>query len=316
MHNTAICYRHFGLPEETLKPEHAFLPACPADRLRVRMICSPVNASDLIPVTGAYNHRITPPMIAGYEGVGVVISAPQTSAHLLGRRVLPLRGAGTWQKIIDCDPVWAIPVPDEIDTHLAARAYINPLAALLMLKLYQPAGKRVLLTAAGSDCALLLGQWALRMGAASVAGIHRSAVHAQRLVACGITPVAQQDAQAIAHYAAHSELVFDATGGDLAETLLQTLPEAALFICYGLLSGKPFRQTRRLPRMHWFHIRNYLDEIPPAQWQALFSDIWALLKTSTLSEIRGFALEDWQEAITFYRAEGRTVRPMLLMDKI
>lgn len=316
MKNTAICYRHFGLPEETLKIEHTLLPPCPADTLRVRMLCAPVNASDLIPVTGAYSHRITPPVVAGYEGVGMVISAPQAFSHLTGKRVLPLRGAGTWQTHVDCDPTWAIPVPDEIDIPLAARAYINPMAALLMLQLYPPTGKRVLLTAAGSDCALLLGQWALRMGAVSVAGVHRSAVHAQRLIDCGITPVSQQDVQAVERVAGRTDLVFDATGGLLAESLLQTLPDAALFICYGLLSGQPFRQTRRLPRMHWFHIRNYLDELTPARWQPLFSEIWALLKISRLGGVRHFSQADWQEAIAFYRAEGRTEKPMLVMSEI
>lgn len=280
------------------------------------MLCAPINASDLIPVTGAYSHRITPPVVAGYEGVGVVISAPQGFSHLTGNRVLPLRGEGTWQTHVDCDPRWAILVPDETDTCLAARAYINPLAALLMLKHYSPAGKRVLLTAAGSDCALLLGQWALRMGAISVTGIHRSAVHAQRLIACGITPVSQRDVQAVQHIAAHSDLVFDATGGQLAEILLQTLPDSARFICYGLLSGQPFRQTRRQPQSHWFHIRNYLDAITPTEWQSLFTEIWALLKTSTIGEVRRFNLENWLDAIAFYRTAGRTAKPVLVMGEV
>lgn len=316
MKNAAICYRHFGLPEETLKLEQTLLAPCPADRLRVRMLCAPVNASDLIPVTGAYRHRITPPVIAGYEGAGIVVSAPQAFSHLLGKRVLPLRSTGTWQNIVDSDPLWAIPVADDIDTTLAARAYINPLAALLMLKHYSPAGKQVLLTAAGSDCALLLGQWALRMGATSVAGTHRSPVHARRLAECGITPISQQDRQAVEDAAARSDLVFDATGGILAEEILQRLPQQALFICYGLLSGQTFRQTRKLPRIHWFHIRNYLDALTPAEWQSLFSEIWSLLKSSTLSETRQFDLTNWQEAIAFYRVAGRTSKPLLVMGEV
>lgn len=295
--------------------EYTSLPPCPADRLRVRMLCAPLNASDLIPVTGAYSHRITPPAIAGYEGVGVVISAPRACSHLLGRRVLPLRSEGTWQVIVDAESAWAILVPDEIDNTLAARAYINPLAALLMLKYYCPTGKHVLLTAAGSDCALLLGQWALRLGATSVTGIHRSPVHARRLAECNITPISQYDTRAVERVAARSDLVFDATGGTLAATLLQSLPEEALFICYGLLSGQPFRQTRRLPQTHWFHIRNYLDTFTPAEWQALFDEIWPLLKTSALSDIRHFALADWQEAVAFYRTGGRTSKPMLMLDE-
>jgi NADPH:quinone reductase-like Zn-dependent oxidoreductase len=37
--------------------------------LRVRMHYSPVNASDLIPITGAYRHRTPLPAVAGYEGL-------------------------------------------------------------------------------------------------------------------------------------------------------------------------------------------------------------------------------------------------------
>lgn len=137
--------------------------------------------------------------MAGYEGVGVVTEGPQ---HLLGKRVLPLRGQGTWQNSVDCPAALAIPVPDEIDSTLAARAYINPLAAQMMLNLYSPQGKRIVLTAAGSDCAALLGQWALKAGANAVYGIHRSPVHAERLRARGIIPVSQQDTAAMSAIAA------------------------------------------------------------------------------------------------------------------
>lgn len=100
---------------------------------------------------------------------------------------------------------------DAVDSRLAARAYINPLAAQMMLTRYPPRGKRVLLTAAGSDCAILLGQWARQAGAEAVYGIHRSAVHAERLEAMGITPVAQHDANRIGAVAARSDIVYDAT---------------------------------------------------------------------------------------------------------
>ena len=36
------------------------------------MLVRPINPSDLIPITGAYAHRIPLPNIPGYEGVGIV----------------------------------------------------------------------------------------------------------------------------------------------------------------------------------------------------------------------------------------------------
>jgi NADPH:quinone reductase-like Zn-dependent oxidoreductase len=126
-----------------------------------------------------------------------------------------------------------------LSTRLAARAYINPLAAQMMLTRYPPRGKRVLLTAAGSDCAILLGQWARQAGAEAVYGIHRSAVHAERLEAMGITPVAQHDAHRIGTVAARSDIVYDATGGPLAEAILSVMPEPGMFVATGCSPGKP-----------------------------------------------------------------------------
>lgn len=314
MKNTAIWYRHFGVPEQTLALETAPMGLLTPGLIRVRMLLSPVNASDLIPVTGAYGHRVVPPLVAGYEGVGQVIAAPESWSYLVGKRVLPLRGQGTWQSFVDCPSEFAIPVPDWIASDLAARAYINPVAAMMMLRLYAPEGKRVLLTAAGSDCGLLLGQWALRLGARSVTGIHRSATHATRLAACGITSVSQEDIGAIRRFASESDLVFDATGGELATSILQHLPESSTFVCYGLLSGLPFRQQHPRPLVRWFHIRNYLDGLSSQQWHSLFTEIWPLLNISMYSDSVRYPVASWKEALYFYRESGRSGKPLLVMN--
>lgn len=314
MNNIAIWYRYFGIPEQTLELETAPVGILTPGFMRVRMQFSPMNASDLIPITGAYGHRVVPPLVAGYEGVGEVIAAPESWSHLVGKRVLPLRGQGTWQSFVDCRSEFAIPVPDWIPSDLAARAYINPVAALMMLRLYVPEGKRVLLTAAGSDCGLLLGQWAIRLGARSVTGIHRSTAHATRLAACGITSVSQKDAGAIRRFASESDLVFDATGGELATAILQQLPESSTFVCYGLLSGIPFKQQHPRPLVRWFHLRNYLDGLNSRQWHSLFSEIWPLLNTSMYSDSVRYPVTSWKEAICFYREPGRSAKPLLVMN--
>lgn len=311
MENTALCYRQFGEPETVLRRETAIKAPLKSGDIRVQMLMAPINASDLIPITGAYRHRITLPAVAGYEGVGRVIAAPDSAAALIGTRVLPLRGEGTWQEYVDCPATLAIPVPDTIPDSLAARAFINPLAAWLMLSLYPPQGKRVLLTAAGSDCAILLGQWALRQDATEVYGIHRSPVHADRLRAMGIIPVAQQDIDSVRALAAASDIVYDATGGELALAILGAMDKSAVFVCYGLLSGQPFALQRHFPSVHWFHIRNYLDALAPEAWQATFRDIWSWLVASHYSDTTLLPFTDWQSALAHYRQAGRTRKPVL-----
>ncbi|WP_437889564.1 zinc-dependent alcohol dehydrogenase family protein [Phytobacter sp. V91] len=312
--NSLLRYTRFGEPETTLELIPQPLDARHESHLRVQMLLSPVNASDLIPITGAYGHRIQPPLVAGYEGVGIVTQAPASFAHLTGTRVLPLRGHGTWQQFVDCPAELAVPVPEDISDALAARAYINPLAATLMLKHFPPEGKRVLVTAAGSECAQLLGQWALKFGAREVIGVYRSATHAKKLAAMGIIPVAQRDHEAIAHYAQNAGVVYEAVGGELADTLLTHLPDSAHFVSYGLLSATPFSMQKRAATLHWFHVRHYLAAMDTATWQAEFKQIWSLLRQTPTGDVTLFPLAQWQAAIAHYRTAGRTRKTMLLFD--
>ena len=89
MRNLALWYRRFGEPESVLQAETTPLSPRQPGEIRVRMLFSPVNASDLIPITGAYRHRTPLPAIAGYEGVGIVTETPAAYPALLGKRVLP-----------------------------------------------------------------------------------------------------------------------------------------------------------------------------------------------------------------------------------
>jgi NADPH:quinone reductase-like Zn-dependent oxidoreductase len=202
-------------------------------------------------------------------------------------------------------------VPDEIDSPLAARAFINPLAALLMLRRYSVRGKQVTLTAAGSDCAILLGQWAQRCGATAVYGIHRSPVHAGRLTAMGITPVAQQDSDTVRAVAEDSEVVFDATGGALAQTLLDVMPKCGTFVSYGLLSGQPFTLQHHHPQVHWFHVRNTFASLRAEAWQAEFQALWPLLMASQYSDGEMLPFAAWRDALALYRQPGRSAKPLL-----
>ena len=315
MINTALIYRRFGEPEQVLQSEGVLKQQRSAQHLRVRMMYSPVNASDLIPITGAYRHRITLPATAGYEGVGIVIEAPAEFSPLVGKRVLPLRGEGTWQTYTDCLPEMAVQVPDDIDDILASRAYINPFAARLMLRYYPPTKKSIMLTAANADCALLLGQWALQMGACCVYGVYRSPQHRDKLQRCGINPVPLDDRVHLASSARDSDIVYDAVGGSLAEFLLDSMKRDGRFVSYGLLSGQPYKIQSVSPATCWFHIRNYLDDFSNSDWQQEFSDIWPLLQSSELNEYRLYSSVQWREAINSYYKSGRLLKPVLMLNE-
>jgi hypothetical protein len=158
----------------------------------------------------------------------------------------------------------------------------------------------VLLTAAGSDCAILLGQWARQAGAEAVYGIHRSAVHAERLEAMGSFLSRSMTRSRIGTVAA-CDVVYDATGGPLAEAILSVMPEQGMFVCYGLLSGQTFTQRRPAPRVAWFHIRNGLDALSAEAWRAEFDRIWLRLPGSEYSDVTVYPLAEWRRALSAYR---------------
>lgn len=304
MQNRRLTYRAFGPPAEQLVLETEPLAPVTADRMRVKMLAVPINPSDLIPITGAYSHRITPPVIAGYEGVGRVISAPPSHAHLIGHRVLPLRCGGTWQTFVDCDPEMAVPVPDDIDDLRACRAYINPLAALTMLDRWPVAGKHVVLSGAGSMCSELLGKWAREQGAASVVGLYRSEARRERLIAAGIDPVSIETVDAVKRAASEADLVFDALGGQIGTLVLSEMSGGTAFIAYGLLSGQSIRTTREDVRYHRFHLRDSLAVMTPDIWQSQFVRLWERLRSADLPPVSVHALQNWRQALQQIEAPG------------
>ncbi|WP_423822812.1 zinc-dependent alcohol dehydrogenase family protein [Salinisphaera sp. SPP-AMP-43] len=311
MDNYCLRYRSFGPPAKRLGLERDESRDTSNQFLRVEMSLAPINPSDLIPITGAYAHRIKLPAVAGYEGEGRIVDAPRTHTDLIGQRVLPLRGRGTWQCFVDCDPALAISVPNNIDDTTAARSYINPLAAIRMLEKWPVLDKRVLLTRAGSTCANLLGLWARQQGATEVIGVYRSPGRAQALRELGIKPLRLDDKSAIEHVAKDIDITFDALGGPIATSILESMKNNRVFVGYGLLTGWPLAPVIR-PRAcyHRFHLRDELQTLTAQQWQQHFHAIWPRLLETDLPCVRIFPLTEWREAIDYFETPGNE-KPML-----
>lgn len=308
--NNALIYRQFGDPKQVLQLDYS-LKLAPSDFV-VKMLAAPINPSDLIPITGAYRHRIPLPVVAGYEGVGIVTKSKDKS--LIGKRVLPLRGSGTWQNYVNSDPKWAVIVPDFIENDVASRGYINPLAAYLMLEQNNVSNKCIMITAAGSTCANILIQLAQQLGVKKIVSIYRSSSHLSELINMGTIPISINDTENITNYASTSDFVFDAVGGDLATLLLQTLPQKSKFISYGLLSGKPFIINHHGVLPIRFYIRDYFSTMTVEQWHNYFNNIWLRLNKLQQPKVTYFDLTDWRLALDHFNQTGRRTKPIFLMS--
>ena len=134
--------------------------------VRVRMILSPINPSDLLVVQGLYGVLPRLPATPGFEGVGIV---DEVGPGLLGRfkskasassRSTP-RGV-TGPNLPSFPARQARPVPDDIPDEQAASYFVNPATVLAMARhvLAVPRGEWLLQSAAGST----LGRMMIKLG--------------------------------------------------------------------------------------------------------------------------------------------------------
>ena len=125
----AIVFEQFGEPSEVLKIRDVPTPEPGPGEVRVRMIASPVNPSDLLVVRGLYGVRPKLPSTPGFEGVGIVDKAgPGLLGRLaLGKRVAAINGAGgNWAEYAIIPAKQARPFPSDIADEQVASAFVNP----------------------------------------------------------------------------------------------------------------------------------------------------------------------------------------------
>jgi len=85
---------------------------------------------------------------------------------LIGKRVLPLRGEGTWQQFVKVPADLAVCIPDFIDDDTASQLYINPLTAWLICTevLNLGVGDVLLVNACGSSIGRIFAQLSKVLG--------------------------------------------------------------------------------------------------------------------------------------------------------
>ncbi|HCD02605.1 MAG TPA: zinc-binding dehydrogenase, partial [Planctomycetaceae bacterium] len=161
----AVQMTGFGEPAEVLRVEELETPVPEPGQVRVRMLASPVNPSDVMTIRGTYGRRPSLPFTPGYEGVGVV---EESGGGLLGalrrnKRVVVLNSiTGNWAEQAVAPARQVVPVPDSLSVQQAATFFINPVTAYVMVQrvLQIPPGGWLLQTAAGSQ----LGRMVIRLG--------------------------------------------------------------------------------------------------------------------------------------------------------
>lgn len=294
MNAKSIKFYEFGSPKDVLKVEYKAIELPKNNEVLVRMLARPINPSDLIPIRGSYAHRISLPNIPGYEGVGIIEEVgPFVSKNLIGQRVLPLRGEGTWQEFVKTSGEYAVCIPDTIDDFTAAQMYINPITAWVVcsevLKL-RP-NDVLLVNACGSAIGHIFAQLSKILGFQLIA-VTRNSKYTEDLLHLGATYVI--DSSKFPLHKTVKELTngkgadaaIDSIGGSSGNDLAFCVRPNGNFLTIGLLSGVQVNWGDIVHKAklnaNMFHLRHWNNKVTTDRWQETFNNVIRLVADKKL----------------------------------
>lgn len=290
----SIKFYEFGSPKDVLKVEYKAIAPPKENEVLVRMLARPINPSDLIPIRGSYAHRISLPNIPGYEGVGIVEEiGPLVSKNLIGKRVLPLRGEGTWQDYVKTSEEYAVCIPDTIDDFTAAQMYINPITAWVVctevLKLNP--NDVLLVNACGSAIGHIFAQLSKILGFRLIA-VTRNNKYTEDLVHLGSSYVLDTSKFPLHETVMEltngkgADAAIDSVGGSSGNDLAFCVQPNGNFLTIGLLSGVQVNWADIVNKARVnasiFHFRNWNKNVSAVKWQETFSDLIRLVADKKL----------------------------------
>lgn len=315
-----VRFYEFGNPFDVLKVENKEIQKPLEGEVLVRMNICPINPSDLIPIKGAYSHRISLPTIPGYEGVGIVQEVGErVSKQMIGRRILPLRGEGTWQEFVKAPAELAVPIPDSIGDYEASQLYINPVTAWVVctetLKL-KP-NDTLILNASGSSIGRIFAQLSKVIGFRFIAVV-RNNHHREELLRLGASYVV--NTSEVSLHEIVMELTnglgvtsaIDSIGGTDGTDLAFCVQPGGDFLTMGLLSGIPVDwksiSLKTKVNVKLFHLRHWNQRISVPAWKETFEELIELINQSKLTlmvKSSQFDLSEIKKAV--YTAESSEV---------
>lgn len=326
----AIVFEQFGEPAEVLSVRDVPEPVPGPGEVRVRMIASPINPSDLLVVRGRYGVLPRLPATPGFEGVGVVDRA---GPGLLGRLVLGKRVAvindrgGNWAEYAVINARQARPVAADIPDEQVATFFINPATVLAMVRhvLAVPRGEWLLQSAAGSALGRMIIKLARHDGIRTINVVRRpeaigelKALGADAVISSTEGPIDEQVRRLTGTEGVRYAL--DPVGGDTGTGVFESLAPEARMVVYGTLSQEPLRiDPRRMiagDRVvqgfwlgHWMRRRS----IPSAL--LLFREIARLIRSDVLATQIGamYPLEAIGEAVRHAETVGRQGKVLLTL---
>jgi NADPH2:quinone reductase len=327
-----IQFDRYGEPAEVISAQERAVPEPGKGQVRVRVLASPINPSDLLYVRGLYaGVQAHFPAPAGFEGVGAIDKlGPEVEGLAPGQRVAIINGeGGNWAQYAVLPAGRVLPVPDDLPDEQVASFLINPATAILMVRkvLAVPKGEWLLQSAAGSELGRMIIRLAKHDGIRTINIVRRRAAVAEleRLGADAVIvstegPVDEQVRKIVGPEGV--KFAIDPVAGETATQMYQALSDEGRMLVYGSLTGEPIGvgadprfilAGRRILEVYWFGYWNRKMDV--ATRRQLIADIVALLRDGTFTPSappRMFSLDEIGAAVTQAETTGRQGKVLLV----
>lgn len=237
----SVIFEETGKPADILKSTEVPTPEPGPNEVRVKVIASPINPSDIMFVQNLYGIRPQLPSGAGFEGVGIIDAVGEGVQMRTGMRV-SFTSIGTWSEYAIAHHRSLIPVPDAMSDDIAAQLFVNPFTAYAMVQDSNvPEGGWLMLTAAGSAFGKMVIQLCKMRGINTIGTVRRDDLN-EELKALGLTEVVNVETENLPARVkqitegAGVSCVLDAVGGHTASEALKCLGKGGTMLIYGVLS--------------------------------------------------------------------------------
>jgi NADPH:quinone reductase-like Zn-dependent oxidoreductase len=328
----SVVFDRFGEPAEVLQVREGLVPEPEKGKVRVRMLCSPINPSDLMYVAGRYGRPPTLPAVPGFEGVGIVEASGGGLLGKLrqGRRVAVLNSkGGNWQEHVVVPAKLVVPVPPEMPDEQAATFFVNPASALIMIQnlLKVPPGAWLLQTAAGSALGRMVIHLGRHLGFRTI-NIVRRREQADELLHSGGDAVICSNEESIddrVRQITRGEGVryaIDAVGGETGTAVVKSLGLGGRLLIYGTLSDGPLQLDPRVLiagslRVEGFWLSNWASQQRIITMLGLFRRIRKLMAAGVLKTEIGatYPIDQIQTAVLEAAKPGRNGKILLRLGK-
>jgi NADPH2:quinone reductase len=334
----AIQFDAYGEPADVLAVADRPVPEPGRGEVRVRILASPINPSDLLYVRGRYS-GVEPrfPAPVGFEGVGIVDAlGPDVNGLAVGQRVAAVNNqGGNWAEYAVLPAGSVLPAPDGIPDEQVASFVINPASAILMVRhvLAVPRGEWLLQSAAGSELGRMIIRLAKRDGIRTLNVVRRresvaelEAIGADAVIVSSDGPIDAQVRDIVGPQGV--KYAIDPVVGQTGTEIFKALHEDGRMLVYGSLTGEPIRvgedprdilSGRRTLEVYWLgYWLPRLDEsgFYPAGTPAgsqLVQEIETLVRDDVLVTSPGhtYSLDEIDSAVAEAESVGRHGKALL-----